>query len=171
MPRPPPPPLQQNSNPKQSNPKTAPTTQFNNRNRFKTRTLTQRQFEIYEWWHHLSARLRARVTVNGVGREAVEVAAERARPRPLLQLAVGVKVRPAVLAPWKELATGAVRRSAVVLVGAGERRHRHPPQEAGALARVRVHRETRHRGPHRHDCSESEISVCGDRVRLVPARD
>ena len=70
--------------------------------------ITRRQFEIYEGGHHLGAGLRARVAVDGVGGESIEVAAEGAGPGPLLELAVGVEVGLAVLAPGQEVAIGAV---------------------------------------------------------------
>jgi len=69
-----------------------------NQNRKVNSIITRRQFEIYEGGHHLGAGLRARVAFDGIGGQAVEVAAEGAGPGPLLELAVGVEVGPAVLA-------------------------------------------------------------------------
>ena len=72
------------------------------------RIITQRQFEIYEGGHHLGARLRGRVAIDGVGGESIEVATTGAGPGPLLELVVGVEVGLAVLAPGQEVAIGAV---------------------------------------------------------------
>ena len=69
-----------------------------NQNRKVNFIITRRQCEIYERGHNLGTGLRAKVAFDGVGGEAIEVAAEGARLEPLLELAVGVEVGPAVLA-------------------------------------------------------------------------
>lgn len=87
--------------------------------------------------------------------EAVGGAAEGAVPRPLVLLAVGVVVGPAVLASRQHLAAGSVHRRDAVLVLCGERRHRHAPRHAARLLLCRVAREPGHRRPDRHSGSGS----------------
>lgn len=68
-----------------------------------------------------------RVLCNGVGRKPIKSATKGARPSPLIQLAVGVEVGPAILAPRQGLAVRSHRRRVSVLIPAGERRHGDPP--------------------------------------------
>ena len=108
------------------------------------------QLEIYEGGDVLGARLGARVAMDGFGGEAVEGATEGAGPGPLILLAEGVVVGPAVIAPGKEVAVGSVRRRVAALVLGSERRQRHSPRKPRRLHRVGIHREPGHRSPHRH---------------------
>ena len=108
------------------------------------------EFEIDKRGDHLGAGLSAGVTVNGVGGKAIESAAEGAVPGPLVELAVGVEVAPAVLAPGKELTFPAVSRLAAELVFRGEWGDRHAPGEARCLVRVPIYGESREARPDRH---------------------
>jgi len=151
------------------------------------RIITWRQFEIYERGHHLGTGLRARVVVDGVVGESIEVVAEGAGPWPgpgsLLELAVGVEVGPTVLSLGQEVIVRVVRQSTGVLVGGGERHDSDTSEQVGALAGVRVHWETQHCGPRCHASSSFFLSpsimlahcamrsVRGDWVRLVPPLD
>lgn len=94
-----------------------------------TNSLT-RQFKIYERRHHFGAGLRMRVARNGLRCQAIEGAAEGAGPRPLFELAVGVEVSPAVLAPGEEIPVGSEPGRLAVLVLGRERRDGDAPREA-----------------------------------------
>lgn len=62
-----------------------------------------------------------RVAGDGLGGETIESSTERAAPRPLLQLAVGVEVGVTVLAPRQQVPVGSVRRRLPILILRGER--------------------------------------------------
>lgn len=102
-----------------------------------------------------------RVACNGLGREAIRLATQRARPAPLVKLAVRVEVGPAAVAPGQEVAVRSVRRWLTILVLRSERRHRHPPWQTRALLSVWVYWEPQHRRFHRHgfDCENSKMRV------------
>lgn len=109
-----------------------------------------REFEIYERGHHLGARLWARVASDGLGREAIESPTEGAIPWPLLQLAVRVKVAPAILAPRQLISLRSVRGSLTILVHFREWSHRHAPWQPRIVLGPRIHWEPPHRRSHRH---------------------
>lgn len=90
------------------------------------------------------------VSLDGAGGKAIEGSAKDAAPGPLVEFAVCVEVGPAILASREEIPVGSKRRRVPKLVGGGEGGDSHTPRKPTGLLDVRVRREARERGPHRH---------------------
>lgn len=99
-----------------------------------------------------------------MGGEPVEGAADGAAPRPLVELAVSVKVGPAVVAPGKEVALGTPRRRVPALVHRGEGRDGDPPRDAARLHGFGVHRKAGDARPDRHRWSPRKAIRIGDEI-------
>lgn len=124
--------------------------------------LITRNLEVDERGHILWAGVGKGVSGDGLRREAIRGAAENAVPRPLVLLAVGIVIGPAILASGQQLPAGTVHRRDVVLVLRGEWRQRHSPRYAARIQLPRIGREPCHRRPNRH--SGSELTDCRIKV-------
>lgn len=123
----------------------------NSNRKRRTKGLTG-QLEIYERGHHLRAGFRVGESSNRLGRQAIEGAAQGTRPGPMLEVAIGVEVGPAMLAAREKVSVGSVGRRAAILVLGGERSDGNSPWKAGILLSISINWETR-------DCSSNSHSL------------